>query len=49
MNDDLAKLMIDSMRIPRRPNNFIPNPDPEPVILKISEVARDGIITILFN
>jgi hypothetical protein len=48
MGEGEAKEMIEKMRNRKRPS-FVPNPDPLPVILKISEITRDGIINIIFN
>jgi hypothetical protein len=49
INEEEAKALINNMKNLNRPSGFLPEPDPKRVILKISEIRRDGMITILFN
>ena len=47
LDDAEAKALLKKMQ--GRPSDFKPPPKPEPVILKITEFTRNGIMTILFN
>ena len=41
--------MIAYARFIKRPTGFKPITNPQPVILKIDEISRDGVLTIKFN
>ena len=47
LNDDDARFYL--RQKPRRPKDFVPLPDPEPVKLRIKKISRNGIMNIKFN
>jgi len=49
LSEKYMKNLIKKSEDVKRPSDFKPEPNPEPVILKISEFSREGSVKVLFN